>query len=135
MYYRGAQAAVVVYDITNVETYARAKSWIKELQRQANPNIIIALVGNKLDLCGGNGEESSGGSGKRQVELAEASEYANENGLLFVEASAKTGASVNDIFINIAKKLPKEQPKPRTGGNRIDLNQRAAQDSDRPNCC
>jgi GTPase SAR1 family protein len=50
MYYRGAQAAVVVYDLTNPETFARAKSWIKELQRQANPNIVIALVANKLDL-------------------------------------------------------------------------------------
>jgi GTPase SAR1 family protein len=46
----GAQAAIVVYDLTNVDTFARAKSWIKELQRQANPNIVIALVANKLDL-------------------------------------------------------------------------------------
>jgi GTPase SAR1 family protein len=50
MYYRGAQAAVVVYDLTNADTFGRAKSWIKELQRQANPNIVIALVANKLDL-------------------------------------------------------------------------------------
>jgi len=47
MYYRGAQAAIVVYDITNQETFARAKTWVKELQRQASPNIVIALAGNK----------------------------------------------------------------------------------------
>ncbi|XP_043939705.1 ras-related protein Rab-5B isoform X2 [Protopterus annectens] len=50
MYYRGAQAAIVVYDITNQETFARAKTWVKELQRQASPNIVIALSGNKADL-------------------------------------------------------------------------------------
>jgi GTPase SAR1 family protein len=51
MYYRGAQAAIVVYDVTNTDTFARAKNWVKELQRQANPNIVIALAGNKADLA------------------------------------------------------------------------------------
>ena len=50
MYYRGAQAAIVVYDITNQDTFSRAKTWVKELQRQASPNIVIALAGNKADL-------------------------------------------------------------------------------------
>lgn len=50
MYYRNAQAAVVVYDITKASSLDKAKSWVKELQRQANPNIVIALAGNKLDL-------------------------------------------------------------------------------------
>lgn len=51
MYYRGAQAAIVVYDITNEESFSRAKNWVKELQRQASPNIVIALSGNKADLA------------------------------------------------------------------------------------
>src|SRR5260370_5617088 len=50
MYYRNAQAAVVVYDVTKATSLDKAKSWVKELQRQANPNIVIALCGNKLDL-------------------------------------------------------------------------------------
>ena len=50
MYYRGAQAAIVVYDITNADSFTRAKNWVKELQRQGNPNIVIALAGNKVDL-------------------------------------------------------------------------------------
>ena len=50
MYYRGAQAAIVVYDITNQDTFGRAKTWVKELQRQASANIVIALAGNKADL-------------------------------------------------------------------------------------
>ena len=50
MYYRGAAAAIVVYDITNKESFNGAKSWVKELQRRGDPNVIIALAGNKADL-------------------------------------------------------------------------------------
>lgn len=47
---RGAAAAVVVYDISNADSFAKAKSWVKELQRQGNPAMIMALAGNKADL-------------------------------------------------------------------------------------
>lgn len=92
MYYRGAQAAIVVYDITNQDTFGRAKTWVKELQRQASPNIVIALAGNKQDLAN-----------KRMVEFEEAQTYADENGLLFMETSAKTAMNVNQIFMAIGK--------------------------------
>lgn len=52
MYYRGAQAAVVVYDITNQNSFERAKSWVNELQEKANTSGVIALAGNKVDLAG-----------------------------------------------------------------------------------
>lgn len=114
MYYRGAQAAIVVYDIQNQDSFQRAKTWVKELQRQvsdcllslqkkpknnfetfflffqASPNIVIALAGNKADL-----------SNSRVVEYEEAKQYAEENGLLFMETSAKTAMNVNDIFMAI----------------------------------
>ncbi|KAJ3268944.1 Ras- protein Rab-5A [Terramyces sp. JEL0728] len=90
MYYRNAQAAVVVYDITKSASLEKAKAWVKELQRQANPNIVIALVGNKLDL-----------QVNREVSSEEAEEYAKESGLLFMEASAKTGELVGEIFTEI----------------------------------
>ena len=87
MYYRGAQAAIVVYDITNADTFSRAKVWVKELQRQAAPNIVIALAGNKVDLAA-----------KRQVEVTDAQTYAEENGLIFMETSAKTAFNVEEVF-------------------------------------
>jgi len=50
MYYRNAQAAVVVYDVTKATSLEKAKSWVKELQRQDNHNIVIALASNKVDI-------------------------------------------------------------------------------------
>ena len=44
MYYRGAAAAIIVYDITNPDSFAGAKSWVKELQRRGDQNVVIALV-------------------------------------------------------------------------------------------
>jgi len=103
MYYRGAQAAIVVYDITSTDSFERAKSWVKELQRQGNPNIVIALAGNKVDLATA-----------RRIEQEVAQSYADENGLLFMETSAKTAANVNELFVAIAKKLPKTVRPPPT---------------------
>lgn len=51
MYYRNAQAAVVVYDITKATSLDKAKTWVKELQRQASQNIVICLAANKVDLA------------------------------------------------------------------------------------
>ncbi|KAK4246227.1 mitochondrial inner membrane protein-domain-containing protein [Corynascus novoguineensis] len=106
MYYRNANCAVVVYDITQVTSLDKAKSWVKELQRQANENIIIALAGNKLDLVTEQPD-------KRAIETADAEAYAKEAGLLFFETSAKTAENVQELFTAIAKKLPLDQVGPR----------------------
>ncbi|KAG7325367.1 hypothetical protein KOW79_011683 [Hemibagrus wyckioides] len=129
MYYRGAQAAIIVYDITNNDTFARAKNWVNELQKQASPNIVIALSGNKADL-----------TNKRAVDFQEAQAYADDNGLLFMETSAKTAMNVNEIFMAIAKKLPKNEPQAGGGGasgrgrTGVDL-QDSAHQSSTGKCC
>ncbi|KAJ3415059.1 Ras- protein Rab-5C [Chytridiales sp. JEL 0842] len=140
MYYRNAQAAIVAYDITKPASLEKAKAWVKELQRQANPNIIIALVGNKLDLAA-----------QRAVPSEEAQAYANETGLLFTEASAKTGEFVMEVFTEIAKKIPLEHllaSRSRGGANgaagaagagganagRVDINQNGANGAPQQPC-
>ncbi|KAL3021868.1 hypothetical protein AAZX31_05G216300 [Glycine max] len=50
MYYRGAAAAIVVYDITSMDSFVRAKKWVREVQRQANSSLTMFLVANKADL-------------------------------------------------------------------------------------
>ncbi|XP_057851944.2 ras-related protein RHN1 isoform X2 [Cryptomeria japonica] len=98
MYYRGAAAAIIVYDITSLDSFIRAKKWIQELQRQGTPNMVMALAGNKADLMA-----------KRKVEPEEAQTYANENGLFFIETSAKTAQNVNELFYEIGKRLHQAQ--------------------------
>ena len=88
MYYRNANCAVVVYDITQRASLEKARTWIRELQRQADPSIVITLCGNKLDL-----------DERRQVTQEEAQKYAEEEGLMWGETSAKTGQGVSDIFV------------------------------------
>eukprot|EP01059_Diplonema_ambulator_P004921 TRINITY_DN1464_c1_g1_i2.p1 TRINITY_DN1464_c1_g1~~TRINITY_DN1464_c1_g1_i2.p1 ORF type:complete len:127 (+),score=34.55 TRINITY_DN1464_c1_g1_i2:357-737(+) len=95
MYYRGAAAAVIVYDITDMNSFVRAKNWVQELQRQGDNSVVIALAGNKSDLAE-----------NRVVESAEAQAYADEKGLIFLECSAKANHNVNEMFLAIAKKLP-----------------------------
>lgn len=119
MYYRNAQSALVVYDMTKASSLVKAKHWVAELQRQASPGIVIALVGNKLDLCEDDGEEATaaedGGEGEqgaeedsraRKVAMQEAKTYADEENLLFFETSAKTGHNVSEVFTAIANAIP-----------------------------
>ncbi|KAG4109439.1 hypothetical protein ERO13_1Z049386v2 [Gossypium hirsutum] len=90
MYYRGAAAAIVVYDISTMDTFARAKKWVQELQKQGNPKLVMALVGNKSDL-----------DSKERFKLR----IAQENGMLFMETSAKTAENVNELFYEIGNTL------------------------------
>ncbi len=98
MYYRGAHAAVVVYDIAKRESFERARRWVAELHGSASPGIVIGLVGNKADL-----------SSERQVSAAEGQAYADEANLVFCEASARTGDGVQDAFARVAARLPRSE--------------------------
>ncbi|KAL9114984.1 MAG: hypothetical protein Q9227_001227 [Pyrenula ochraceoflavens] len=126
MYYRNAQAALVVYDLTKPTSLTKAKHWVAELQRQASPGIVIALVGNKLDLTSSDSssdepatasaeeetdappatEGAEDSSDARKVSTAEAKAYADEESLLFFETSAKTGSNVANVFTAIANAIP-----------------------------
>lgn len=140
MYYRNAQSALVVYDLTKPTSLIKARHWVAELQRQASPGIVIALVGNKLDLTSeGGGTESEGESSNksqdeddernpaeasdvggddatRKVSTKEGRDYAEDEGLLFFETSAKTGFNVQEVFTAIANAIPEAQMKGRGAG-------------------
>ncbi|CAL5327752.1 unnamed protein product [Camellia sinensis] len=107
MYYRGAAASIVVYDITSMDTFVRAKKWVEELKKQGNtmnlqrgnPNLVMALVANKSDL-----EQD------REVETEEGEQFSQENGMFFIETSAKTAMNINNLFYEIGKTIGQSQP-------------------------
>lgn len=124
MYYRNANAALCVYDITSKASFAKAQEWIKELNKQAPEGIVVALVGNKADL-----------EDQRQVDANDVLAYLeqlceqrgeNDKEVLHLECSAKSGEAVLDIFDAIARALPLEQVGPKAGqqNKRVDLTRR-----------
>jgi len=93
-YYRGAAGALLVYDITRRETFNHLTRWLEEARQNANANMVILLVGNKVDL-----------ESRRQVSYEEGQKFAEENGLIFLEASAKTAKNVEEAFVSTAAKI------------------------------
>ncbi|XP_055280317.1 ras-related protein Rab-4A [Moschus berezovskii] len=93
-YYRGAAGALLVYDITSRETYNALTNWLTDARMLASQNIVIILCGNKKDL-----------DTDREVTFLEASRFAQENELMFLETSALTGENVEEAFVQCARKI------------------------------
>ncbi|THU96951.1 ras-domain-containing protein [Dendrothele bispora CBS 962.96] len=89
-YYRGAAGCLLVYDVTSRKSFLNTRTWLADVREHADPHLTCILVGNKVDLC----DEST----KRQVSTEEAEIFAKEEGLLFVESSAKSGQNVEKAF-------------------------------------
>ena len=99
-YYRGAAGALLVYDITRRDTYVHLVKWLSELKENAPKDITIILIGNKNDL-----------ENERQVSYEEGESFAKENGLLFLETSAKTANNIAEAFNLSAMKILNNIPK------------------------
>jgi len=128
-YYRGAAGCLLVYDVTSRKSFLNARSWLAEVREYADPHVSCILVGNKVDLCEDLTPSAAGISatsssppnsaaplirsakgkniasqtvkGKlREVTNEEAEQWAKEEGMLFVEASAKSGLNVEQAFVD-----------------------------------
>jgi len=95
-YYRGANGIVVVYDVTSRESFENVKDWLKEIDRFADDNVIILLVGNKCDLAM-----------ERVVSYEEGKEFSERYGVEFIESSAKTNVNVEKAFTTLAANVKK----------------------------
>jgi len=93
-YYRGAHGIIVVYDITNPDSFQNVRKWLQEINRYASENVQKILVGNKADLVS-----------ERKVSYEDAKELADELGVAFLETSAKNASNVELAFENMAKAI------------------------------
>jgi len=93
-YYRGAVGAMLVYDITKRQTFDHVARWLEELRGHADSNIIIMLIANKCDL--GN---------LRAVPIDDAKEFAQREGLFFLETSALEAINVETAFLTVLTEI------------------------------
>ncbi|OMJ65506.1 hypothetical protein SteCoe_38100 [Stentor coeruleus] len=93
-YYRGAAAALLTFDITRKDTFLSLGKWLEETKNNGNPNMVIILVANKVDL-----------DSQRVVTREEAERFARDNKLLYIETSAKTAFNVSETFIRTGKEV------------------------------
>ena len=104
-YYRGAHGIIVVYDVTDIESFNNVKQWLHEIDRYACENVNKLLVGNKSDLAA-----------KRQVTTEQAKEFADSLGIEFLETSAKTATNVEQAFTTMASQIKERmQSQPAAG--------------------
>ncbi|CAI0530408.1 unnamed protein product [Linum tenue] len=87
-YYRGAHGIIVVYDVTDQESFNNVKQWLNEIDRYASENVNKLLVGNKSDL-----------TANKVVSYETAKAFADEIGIPFMETSAKNASNVEDAFM------------------------------------
>ncbi|XP_065885932.1 uncharacterized protein [Dysidea avara] len=95
MYYRKANAAIIVYDITSSKSFEQAKDWVDELHKNIGSNLALCIVGNKIDLP----------KDMRKVSTEKGREYANSLGALFAETSAARDVGIKEMFTNTAMKV------------------------------
>mmetsp|Transcript_14899 Transcript_14899/g.15614 ORF Transcript_14899/g.15614 Transcript_14899/m.15614 type:complete len:205 (-) Transcript_14899:1562-2176(-) len=104
MYYRGAKAAVLVFDISNEESFHNAKSWLKDLKAHADPDVVVCIAGNKCDK-------------EPAFDLRQCEEFAKSVEAVFGKTSAQTGEGVNKLFAELTKRIAEVHKSRSLNGN------------------
>jgi len=94
IYYRDSNGAILVYDITDEDSFQKVKSWVKELKKMLGDDICLCIAGNKIDL-----------EKDRHVDASEAEEYARSVGARHFHTSAKLNKGIEEMFFDLAKRM------------------------------
>ena len=97
-YIRDSSAAIIVYDVTNKQTFSSLDKWVEDVRNERGNSVVVAIVGNKIDKAG-----------ERCVSQQEAEDKAKALGAIYQETSAKTGENVKELFVKIAGSIGSEQ--------------------------
>ena len=95
-YYKGSHGALVVYDVTKIESFNNVDKWISDLRNNTDEKLVIMLIGNKIDL-----------EKERTVKTEEGQEKSNENEVAYIETSALDSRNVEKAFESIVTKIHK----------------------------
>ena len=93
-YYRGADVILIMYDVTNMESFINVKQWIQDIDRYASENVLRILIGNKCDRLS-----------QKVVDSIAAKEYADHIGIPFIEISCKVSLNIDELNLNIVNSL------------------------------
>jgi Ras-related protein Rab-1A len=126
-YYRGAHGIIVVYDVTDMDSFNNVKQWLNEIDRYASESVNKLLVGNKSDL-----------TATKQVDTQTAKAFADEIGIPFLETSAKNSTNVEQAFMTMAGEIKKRmasQPTVTKAAGSVALGGGKAVKSSSSGCC
>jgi len=122
MYYRGSAAAILVYDITNQQSFDSVKGWVEELMQNLSEPIIITIAGNKSDL-----------EAQKQVSTKDAQIYADGINAAFFEVSAKQDKGLEELFLHVCQCLIAKGNKPKESDDTANLEAKPV--SNKTDCC
>jgi len=94
IYYRDADGALLVFDVTDGESFEKVKMWVRELRKMVGDDIVIAIAGNKSDL-----------ERNRQVSTEDGQSYAASVGASYFNTSAKLNRGIDDVFLDLSKRM------------------------------
>jgi len=126
-YYRGAHGIIIVYDVTDQETFNNVRQWLQEIDRYACEGVNKLLVGNKCDL-----------TTRKVVDYTTAKEYADQLEIPFLETSAKDATNVESAFLTMASEIKNRVGPPvsaTTGGNTVTINNDSRPVQSGGGCC
>ncbi|MFX0008031.1 MAG: Rab family GTPase [Promethearchaeota archaeon] len=95
-FYIGTHGAVVVFDLTRVQTYSKMKEWVSDMNELIEEKVPLVILGNKLDLISEIGEV---------IDRNEPKDYADKIGSIYIETSAKSGDNVQSAFVELTKMI------------------------------
>lgn len=126
-YYRGAHGIIIVYDVTDQESFNNVQSWLSEIDRFASEHVCKLLVGNKNDM-----------TSKKVVDTATAKEFADSLGIKFLETSAKTSENVEEAFLAMAAEIKATtsfQPTDNNAGGTVNVSSKDEEVKSSSGCC
>ncbi|XP_002737035.1 ras-related protein Rab-21-like [Saccoglossus kowalevskii] len=98
IYYRDSNGAILVYDITDEDSFQKVKNWVKELRKMLGNDIALCIAGNKIDL-----------EKERHVPVADAESYAASVGAKHFHTTAKLNKGIEEMFLDLSKRMIERQ--------------------------